>query len=254
MEHPGPLAGKTAIVTGASSGIGYATAVRLAQAGAAVVIQARRKERLDEVAAEISGRGGTVLAVAGDASVQAQIDLLLERTLAWEEGGRRYDIVVVNAGRGLAGGVLGSDEAQWQEVFEVNVLGAARLMRRAARYLAQRRSGDIVVVGSVVGRNVSPFSGFYGSSKFAIGALAEGLRREVCSQGVRVSLVLPGIVVSGFQAVAGYNDENFGNAVAQFGTLLEPQAIADGIHWLLSLPPHVNVNEIAIRPTGQVYP
>jgi NADP-dependent 3-hydroxy acid dehydrogenase YdfG len=111
-----------------------------------------------------------------------------------------------------------------------------------------------VVIGSVVGRNVSPFSGFYGSSKFAVGAIAEGLRREVCSYGVRVSLVMPGIVLSEFQGVAGYNEENFGNSVAQFGKLLEPQAIADGILWLLALPAHVNVNEIAIRPTGQNYP
>jgi NADP-dependent 3-hydroxy acid dehydrogenase YdfG len=111
-----------------------------------------------------------------------------------------------------------------------------------------------VVIGSVVGQNISPFSGFYGSSKFAIGALAESLRREICPNGVRVSLVKPGIVLSGFQGVAGYNEENFGKSVAQFGKLLEPQAIADGIHWLLTLPPHVNVNEIMIRPTGQTYP
>lgn len=111
-----------------------------------------------------------------------------------------------------------------------------------------------MVIGSVVGRNVSPFSAFYGSSKFAIGAIAEGLRREICAHGVRVSLVMPGIVLSEFQDVAGYNAENFGNSVAQFGKLLEPQAIADGICWLLALPPHVNVNEIMIRPTGQSYP
>jgi NADP-dependent 3-hydroxy acid dehydrogenase YdfG len=111
-----------------------------------------------------------------------------------------------------------------------------------------------VAIGSVVGRNISPFSGFYGSSKFAIGAIAEGLRREVCSHGVRVSVVMPGIVVSEFQQVAGYNEDNFGNWIAQFGKLLDPQAIAEGIRWLLTLPPHVNVNEIMIRPTGQSYP
>jgi NADP-dependent 3-hydroxy acid dehydrogenase YdfG len=127
-------------------------------------------------------------------------------------------------------------------------------MRQSGRYLAGRGSGDIVVIGSVVGRNVSPFSGFYGSSKFAVGAMAEALRREVCSKGVRVSLVLPGIVTSGFQEVAGYDEENFGKSVALFGRLLEPDAIAEGIRWLLSLPPHVNINELSIRPTGQNYP
>jgi NADP-dependent 3-hydroxy acid dehydrogenase YdfG len=248
------LVGKTAIVTGASSGIGRATALNLAQAGAAVVLHARRKDRLGEVASEIAARGGKALAVAGDAGVSADLDQLLERTLSWAGGGGKYDIVVVNAGRGLAGGILDSDEAQWQDLYRVNVLGAAHLMREAGRYLVRQKKGDIVAIGSVVGRNISPFSDFYGSSKFAIGAVAEGLRREVCGSGVRVSLVMPGIVISGFQEVAGYNAENFGKGIAQFGKLLEPDAIADGILWLLGLPPHVNVNEIMIRPTGQSYP
>ncbi len=248
------LSGKTAIVTGASSGIGYATSSTLARAGAAVVIHARRKERLDELASKIAARGGRVLAVVGDASVQADIDLLVDSALSWNEGGCKVDIVVVNAGRGLVGGILGSDESQWQEIYQVNVLGAAQLMRRVGQHMVQRKTGDIVAIGSVAGRNISPFSGFYGSSKFAIAAIAEGLRREICQYGVRVSLVMPGIVLSGFQQVAGYDEENFGKGIAQFGKLLEPQAIADGIHWLLTLPPHINVNEIMIRPTGQSYP
>lgn len=248
------LSGKTAIVTGSSSGIGRATALSLAAAGAAVVLQARRKDRLDVVASEITARGGKALVVPGDAGVPADIEALLEETLAWQDGGRKFDIVVVNAGRGLASGILGSDESQWQEVYRINVHGAAHLMRRAAEYMVQRKSGDIVVLGSVVGRNISPFSGFYGSSKFAIGAIAEGLRREVCSDGVRVSVVMPGIVLSEFQQVAGYDEENFGKGIAHFGKLLEPEAIAEGIRWLLTLPPHVNVNEIMIRPTGQSYP
>jgi NADP-dependent 3-hydroxy acid dehydrogenase YdfG len=254
MTKSNMLAGKTAIVTGASSGIGRATALTLSRSGAAVVVQARREDRLNALAAEIRAEGGAVLVVAGDAGNEGDIDRLLEETLAWKSGGNAYDIVIANAGRGLAGGILTSDEKQWQEVYQVNVIGAARLLRRAGRYLAGRKGGDIVVLGSAVGRNISPFSGFYGSSKFAVGAIAEALRREVCSAGVRVSVVMPGIVLSEFQRVAGYDEENFGKGIAQFGKLLEPQAIADGIHWLLTLPPHVNVNEITIRPTGQSYP
>ncbi|MCX5812779.1 MAG: SDR family oxidoreductase [Proteobacteria bacterium] len=248
------LAGKTAIITGASSGIGRATALTLAQAGAAVVIQARRKERLDELASEISDHNGKALVVAGDASIQTDIDLLLNSALAWEEGGYKYDIVVANAGHGLAGSILNSDESRWQELYQVNVLGAAYLMRRAGQYMIQQKRGDIIAIGSVVGRNISPFGSFYGSSKFAVSAFAEALRREICVHGVRVSLVMPGIVLSEFQGVAGYNEENFFNTVDQFGKLVEPQDIAEGIYWLLTLPPHVNVNEIMIRPTGQNYP
>ncbi len=249
------LSGKTAIVTGASSGIGRATALRLVQAGAAVVVQARRQERLAELVGQIAAGGGRALAVAGDAGRAADIDQLLAQALAWREGGNKYDMVVVNAGRGLAGGLLESDEEQWDELYQTNVLGAARLLRRAGRYLKERKQGgDLVAVGSVVGRNISPFSAFYGSSKFAVAGLAEGLRRELAPHGVRVSLVMPGIVASEFQQVAGYTEDNFGKSVAQFGKLLTPEDIAEGIGWLLALPGHVNVNEIMIRPTGQPYP
>ena len=199
-----PLSGKTAIVTGASSGIGRATALTLAQAGAAVVIHARRKDRLTKVASDIQAQGGKAYVIAGDASILSDLDILLERTLSWKEGGGKYDIVVVNAGRGLAGSTLVSDNSQWQELYQLNVIGAAHLMRQAGHYMVAKKSGDIVVVGSVVGRNISPFSAFYGSSKFAIGAIAEGLRQEVCAHGVRVSIVMPGIVTSEFQKVAGH--------------------------------------------------
>lgn len=249
-----PLSGKTAIVTGASSGIGRATALTLAKAGAAVVIFARRKDRLTKLLSDIEKQGGKALTVVGNASYSEDVDKLLEQTLQWKEGGRKYDIVVVNAGRGLAGGTLSSDNSQWEEVYNTNVLGAVYLMRLAAKYFVNRKKGDIVVVGSVVGRNISPFSAFYGSSKFAIGAIAEGLRQEVCAHGVRVSLVMPGIVKSEFQKVAGYNEDNFYKGIAHMGKLLEPQAIADGICWLLTQPPNVNVSEIIIRPTGQNYP
>ena len=248
------LSGRTAIVTGASSGIGRATALTLAQAGVAVVMQARRAEKLQKVADEISSLGGKALAVVGDAGMQKDIDLLLEQTCSWKEGGGKFDIVVVNAGRGLAGGILNSDETKWQELYQTNVLGAARLLRRAGLYLSQQKCGDLVVIGSVVGRNISPFSGFYGSSKFAVGAMVESLRREICDSGVRVSLVMPGIVTSGFQTVAGYDEENFGKSIAHYGELLQPQAIADAISWLLSLPANVNVSEITVRPLGQNYP
>lgn len=249
-----PLSGKTAIVTGASAGIGRATALSLAAAGAAVVLNARRTEKLDELAALIASRGGKALAVAGDAGVPADIDALLARALAWEAGGGKYDIVVANAGRGLAGSLLASDESQWGAILQTNVLGVAHLLRRAGSYCIARKAGDLVVIGSVVGRTVSPFSALYGASKFAVGALTESVRREVCAHGVRVSLVMPGIVLSEFQAVAGLNEDNFGKNIASFGQLLEPQDIAEGIRWLLTLPPHVNVNEIMIRPTGQPYP
>lgn len=252
-KRSGSLDGRTAIITGASSGIGRATALTLARAGAAVVCFARRKDALEDVCRQIQNLNGQCLTVAGDAGKPADIDALLNAAHTWREGGRKYDIVVVNAGRGLVGSTMNSDSKQWQELYQTNVLGAADLMRKAAQSMVDAKRGDLVVVGSVVGRNVSPFSAFYGSSKFAVGAIAEGLRQEVCAHGVRVSLVMPGIVVSEFQKAAGYTDDFF-KGIAHMGKLLEPQAIADGIYWLLSQPPHVNISEIMIRPTGQHYP
>lgn len=249
----GRLAGKTAIVTGASSGIGRATALALAGEGAAVVLAARRKPTLTELAASITADGGRALVVPGDAGNTADIDALLAAAEAWADGGNRYDIVVVNAGRGLAGSLLTSDESQWEALYRVNVLGAAHLLRRAGEYLKGRGTGDIVVISSVVGRQISPVSAFYGSSKFAVASMAEALRREICAFGVRVTTVMPGIVRSGFQQVAGYG-EAFDKLTDQIGPLLEPGDIAEGIRWLLTLPSHVHANEIMLRPTGQAYP
>ncbi len=206
------------------------------------------------MAAKIIASGGKALAVPGDAGSRADIDALMKQTLSWADGGKRLDIVVVNAGRGLAGGVLSSDDSKWEELYKVNVLGATYLMRQAGQHLVQQKGGDIVVIGSVVGRQISPFSGFYGSSKFAVAGAAEGLRREVCGQGVRVTLVMPGIVASEFQEVAGYDQENFGKWMEKFGKLLEPVDVARTIRHVVELPPHVHVCELIIRPTGQDYP
>ena len=246
-----PLANRVVIITGASAGIGQATALELAQAGAAVVLAARRKDRIETLASRIVAGGGHALPVVCDAGNNRSIDLLLERTLAWRGG---YDAVIVNAGRGLAGSVLTSDESKWDELYRVNALGAAHLMRQAAVYMIPKKCGDIVAIGSVVGRSISPFSGFYGSSKFAVAGVAEALRREIAPHNVRVSLVMPGIVVSEFQDVAGYTAENFGKGIARFGKLLEPADIARTIAYILAAPAHVNVSEVIVRPTGQDYP
>lgn len=245
------LADKVALVTGASSGIGRAVALDLARQGVAVVIQARREARLRELADEIAASGGKALVHTSDAGELDAVDALADASIAWQG---RLDIVVVNAGRGLAGGVLSSDPSTWEALYRVNVTGAVYLMRRAAQHMVERGGGDIVALGSVAGHNISPFSGFYGSSKWAVAAAAEALRREVCSRGIRVTTVKPGIVISEFQEVAGYNAENFFNRAAECGRLLDPDDVARAITFVVSQPPSVNINELVIRPTGQDYP
>ena len=249
------LANRVAIITGASAGIGRATALSLAREGAAVVVQARRAEKLDDLAKEARAFGGNVLAVKGDAAKEKDIDALLDQSEAFAaKQNAKADIVIVNAGRGLAGGLLGSDMKQWHEMYELNVMGAAYLMRRAGERLVTQESGDIVALGSASGKNVSPFSGFYGSSKFAIAGMTEAFRREVCSKGVRVTLILPGIVETEFQGVAGYTPENFFKGIARFGKLLTAEDVAETITFVVTRPKGVHVNEMVIRPTGQDYP
>jgi NADP-dependent 3-hydroxy acid dehydrogenase YdfG len=251
------LRNRVAVITGASAGIGRATALALARDGAAAVVMARREEKLESLLAEIRAAGGTAMAVPGDAAKESDIVTLLKRAQEFSHGlgnGGKIDIVIVNAGRGLAGGLLTSDEKQWREMYDINVLGAAMLMRRAGEILSAQGSGDIVALGSVSGHNISPFSGFYGGSKFAVAGMVEAFRREVCGRGVRVTLVLPGVVESEFQGVAGYTPENFFKGVAKFGALLKPEDVARAIAFVVSQPANVHINELVIRPTGQDYP
>jgi NADP-dependent 3-hydroxy acid dehydrogenase YdfG len=251
------LSGKLAVITGASAGIGRATAEELAALGASVVLQARRKEKLDEVVQAIQAKGGQALAVPGDASKESDIEQLITHALAFGEKlhqSAKLDIVIVNAGRGLAGGLLTSDTSQWQPMYDINVMGAAHLMRRAGQLMVEQQSGDIVILGSVAGDNISPFSGFYGSSKFAIAGMAEAFRREVCAKNVRVTLIKPGVVISEFQSVAGYNHDNFYKNMERFGKVLDPLDVARVIAFVVTQPPSVHLNEIMLRPTKQDYP
>jgi NADP-dependent 3-hydroxy acid dehydrogenase YdfG len=251
------LTGKVAIITGASAGIGHAVAEDLAKNGAAVVVSARRANKLNELVKAIHANGGKALAVPADSSKESDIDTLISHAVDFSRNlgyAGRIDIAVVNAGRGLAGGLLASDAKQWHEVFAINVQGAATLMRKVGLIMVQQKSGDIVVLGSVAGHNISPYSGFYGGSKFAIGAIAEAFRREVASQKVRVTVIKPGVVISEFQGVAGYTQDNFFKVVEKFAPLLAPEDVARAITFVVSQPPHVHINDLMIRPTGQEYP
>lgn len=171
----------------------------------------------------------------------------------------RADIVVANAGRGLGGSVKDADLSKFEEILKLNVTGTLALLQKAAKRLLEgidypNKAADIVILGSVVGRHISPFSAVYGSTKFAVHSLAEGLRREVGPLGIRVSLVEPGVVVSGFQEGAGYGDELVKQFDARFGPLLYGEDIANAIHFVVSQPPHVHISDIMVRPTRQDYP
>ncbi|HKB59758.1 MAG TPA: SDR family oxidoreductase [Gallionellaceae bacterium] len=247
---------RIAIITGASSGIGEAAARKFVAAGYAVVGNARHADKLHALEQEL---GAAFCGVAGDAGDLAVVEGLFEE--AEERFGRPADIVVANAGRGLGGPVTGADIARFEEILRLNVTGALALLQQAANRMVEaqttgypKRAADIVVLGSVVGRHISPFSAVYGSTKFAVHALAEGLRREVGPKGVRVTLVEPGIVISGFQDAAGYDDAQVQRFQDNFGPLIYGEDIANTIHFVVSQPPHVHVSDIMVRPTRQDYP
>ncbi len=246
---------RIAIVTGATSGIGEATARKFVKKGFGVIGNGRKAEKLNALEKEL---GEAFCGVAGDAADGAVLDSLF--SAAEDRFGRSADLVVANAGRGLGGSVKDADLGQFEDVFRINVSGTLTLMQKAAQMMAAKTSpemtspADIVVVGSVVGRHISPFSAVYGSTKFAVRGLTEGLRREMGPQGVRVTLVEPGIVVSGFQQAAGYSDDLVKNFNEKFGPLLKGEDIAEAVYCVVTQPPHVHVSHIMVRPTRQDYP
>lgn len=247
---------RVAIITGATSGIGEATAKKFIAAGFAVVGSGRNRDKLESLQNEL---GQAFAFVAGEAWDDEVIDSLF--SMARSEFGREVDLVIVNAGRGLGGSVKDAPLAEFDELIKVNLTGALKLMQKAAQEFTRpeqlnfpAQAKDIIVIGSVVGRNLSPFSAVYGSSKFALHSLAEALRREICGQGVRVTLVEPGIVLSGFQAVAGYNEQTVNNFKERFGPVLVGEDIADAIYHAVSLPAHIHISDVVIRPTRQDYP
>jgi len=253
MGQPYP---RIAIITGATSGIGEATAKKFVANGYAVVGNGRNAEKLKALEIEL---GAAFCGVAGDASDTSVIDSLFEAAI--DKFARPADIVVANAGRGLGGPVTGVDVSRFEEILKLNVAGVLAIMQKAAQQMVvaqqtgyPKQAADIVVLGSVSGRNISPFSAVYGSTKYAVHALAEGLRREVGPKGVRVSLVEPGLVITGFQDGAGYSDEMVNNFKERFGLLLYGEDVANTIHFVVSQPPHVHVNDIMLRPTRQDYP
>lgn len=249
------------VITGASAGIGLAIAKQYVAAGARIVINGRRGERLEAIAKELGA--DKVACVAGDCADVGVISAMLE--MAEKRFGRSADLVVVNAGRGLNGSVMTSDTGQWEEMVRTNLLGAAHLIRMAGtKMMAESaaltgpavltRSRDIIVLGSTVGRHVSPFSSMYGSTKFAVHGLTEGARRELGPKGIRVSLIEPGFVVSEFQGVAGYAEKWVEETFARIGPPLTPEDIGRVATFIASQPKGVHVADVLIRPTRQDYP
>jgi NADP-dependent 3-hydroxy acid dehydrogenase YdfG len=244
-----PLTGKVALVTGASSGIGEATAVALAEAGAGVAIGARRTDRLDALAERLRNGGASVVQLPLDVTDEQACNDAVQRTRE-ELGG--LDILINNAGIMLLGTIVGADTEDWRRMINTNVLGLMYMTHAAIEGMVEQGSGDIVNVSSVAGRVARSGAGVYNASKWAVNAFSESLRQEVTGRGVRVGLVEPGAVTTELTDHITQPEAKAG-AVSMYTSMraLQAEDIARAVLYLVTQPPHVAVNEILIRPTDQ---
>ncbi|GHF53113.1 NADP-dependent 3-hydroxy acid dehydrogenase YdfG [Amycolatopsis bartoniae] len=250
------LDGTAALVTGASSGIGAATAEELARQGAAVALLGRRRERLAEVAAGIEAAGGRALVVPADITDRQQAAEAVERTVA---GLGRLDTVVNNAGLMLVGPVADAPEGEWERMIRVNVEGLLYVTQLAIPHLTRaaadgpRRVADVVNISSTAGRVARAGTAVYNLTKFGVNAFTEALRQELLERRVRVSVVEPGTVDT--ELVSHIRDE-LRDAVARQTTEIErlrPRDIADAVAWIVTRERHVAVNEILVRAAEQTW-
>jgi NADP-dependent 3-hydroxy acid dehydrogenase YdfG len=248
------LDGTVALVTGASSGIGEATAEALAQAGAAVGIVARRADRLEALSDRISQAGGRALVIEADVGVQEQAQAAVERTVS-ELG--RLDTLINNAGVMLLGPIVGAPLEEWQRMVSVNVNGVLYCAHAALPHLLRaaedgpRQVADMVNISSVAGRVARSGSGVYNLTKHGVGAFSEALRQEVTARHVRVSLVEPGAVAT---ELSSHNRPEILEAIrGRFSGVerLEASEIADAILYIVTRARHIAINEMLIRPTEQ---
>ncbi len=248
------LAGTVALVTGASSGIGEATALTLALDGAAVALVGRRRDRLETLAARVGAGGGTALVVAADLSDQEQARRAVETTVA-ELG--RLDTLINNAGLMLLGPIVGAPLEEWRRMVDLNLLGLFYCTHAALPHLivaAERRPrevADVVNVSSVAGRSAGRNGAVYSATKFAVGAFSESLRQEVATRHVRVTVIEPGATDT---ELASHNrPEVLEQMAVHFVGIrrLDSDDIANGIRYAVTQPRHVAVNEILIRPSEQ---
>jgi len=235
-----PLAQKLILVTGATSGIGRATALRLAAEGARVVVAARRKERLAELVKDLPGGEALALDVRDEAAVTAAL------------AGRTFDAVVANAGLGRGLGPLQEGAAEdWSEMLDTNVKGLLHTVRATLPAMIARGRGDVVLLGSVAGRQVYPGGNVYCATKFAVRALYEGLRLDAAGKGIRFTTVDPGLVETEFSLVRFRGDSERAGKTYQGLQCLRPDDVADAIAFALTRPPHVNIGELVLWPTDQ---
>lgn len=243
------IKGKVAIVTGASSGIGYATAVALSKAGAKVAAGARRTDRLRLLETELSGSGGEVMTKSLDVTnrqdCQSFVDSVFQK---WGS----IDILVNNAGLMPLSFFKSLKVDEWDRMIDVNIKGVLYCTAAAIPHMIEKKSGHIVNLSSIAGRVVFPAGSVYCATKHAVTALSEGLRQELSQRAnIRVTCIEPGVVAT--ELTDHITEKSLENFVAASKKMeaLQSEDIANAILYAVESPAHVNVNEILVRPTTQ---
>jgi NADP-dependent 3-hydroxy acid dehydrogenase YdfG len=241
------LDGKAALVVGASSGIGAATALALAAEGARVAIAARRLPRLDDLASRIRAAGGDALPIEADVTDEAQASAMVEKVL---QGYGRLDMLLNVAGIGVAAPFQNTTTDEYRRMVDVNILGVLYAIHAALPAMKRQGEGHIVIVSSGTGRYIHP-STVYSGTKHAVSAIAESLRREVGKDRIRVTSIEPGAVKTEF--TAHMRDEVRESVERRLGDMeqLESEDVANAILYAVTQPRRVNVNILTLYPTEQ---
>jgi 3-hydroxy acid dehydrogenase/malonic semialdehyde reductase len=240
---------KTAIITGATAGIGEATAIEFANLGFTLILTGRRKERLTKLKAELESKYKISVSIHSfDIRVKAEV----ENFCRHEIGDISIDVLVNNAG--LASGLSPLHEGDvddWEKMIDTNVKGLLYITREIAPRMVAQQSGHIINVGSIAGVEVYPNGNVYCATKHAVKAISEGLRKELYDKGIKVTNVAPGMVETEFSIVRFYGDENRANAVYDGVEALAAKDIADCISFAVTRPKHVNIADMLVLPTDQ---
>jgi NADP-dependent 3-hydroxy acid dehydrogenase YdfG len=243
------LKDRVALVTGASSGIGEATALALAEQGAKVAVAARRKDRLEGLAAKLAALGAEPLVLVADLANEAEAQRIVKDT---EAHYGRLDILVNNAGVMYLEPVAEADLGRWRSMLELNVLSLIASTQAALAGMRARREGHIVNVSSVAGRVANPNSAAYAATKFGVVGFSESLRREVYKDNIRVSVIEPGMVDTELRNHIGHDaTKQAVNAFAGQMRQLQSEDIADVILFCVTRPDYMCINEVLLRPTDQ---
>jgi len=244
------LTGTVALVTGASSGIGEATALALAARGAKVVLIARRRDRLDSLVTQIADTGGEAMALTCDVSDETQVGGAVQ-TIKDRWG--RLDALVNCAGFSAVGPVLGADTEEWRQAVGVNLMGLMYMTHAALPLMQAQGTGHIINISSTSARTIRQWSAVYSATKAAVNAFSEALRQECTPYGVRVTTIEPGQVRT--ELVSHITHAPMREALEARAAsihLLDAEDIAAAVLYALTQPAHVSINEMVIRPSEQI--